>query len=341
MGTHARHLTPGLRYVNFPDTEFVAPKNGSLILLPVECGFKHHEVKFLRQIIEWQRQAQREFTLQRDNQETPEGKSKSVLPEATIGEARIVSQKNEFGHREFFVHLPVKIRLSPMETNPESVMGVHEHPSGYSYAILGLKNGQVKYGDIPIPQHVQPKPGTQYFSENYAFEVANAIVTIARQHNAYVGFEDTTWKKRPSLSRHRNRRLFTRPTKKLADALQYKLLRKGLLPIRAVRGVSPSRDCGQCGEELLKGDNGVGYDRLVRCPLCADENMQHLPQDNALYCTSCEHTWNEIESLFVCRHCTTRRLARYNTAIAAAVHTLNQLLEHYERSLEKRKEYAK
>lgn len=331
-GRHAsEHFTPhvgdNLYFVNFPETRFVPPKQTSMLLFPLECG-REYQDQVLRELIDRQREAQHLKFAQQNTSAEERLSLENCLPEAAIGSARIVSRQNDAGRREFYLHIPVPLPVPSQTILPDTVIGFHEHRDGYSYAVLTLEGKVLKVGDLNIPEHVLPKEGDRYYNDNYAFEVARAIVDLGVAHNAILGIEDTSWRKQTSLSYEQNRRAFTRPTRKITEIVSYKALLAGLLSPRDVRSVAPSRDCSRCGGRCEKSALHTIWH--VECPNCHGRQLLQDNADGLQDCLSCQHVWEgeeiEAESLFTCPTCAMSCPARYNCATVVAHRTMEQLV---------------
>lgn len=332
-----------LFYVNFPETPFTPPDNVAVMLFPLEYGFDHHDKSFLRKTIEAQRTAQQEAwsVLQ------AAGGTKSLaecLPAATIKTAKLICEWDRKGKPVFYVHVSVEPPLPSRQPQPVHVLGLSEHDAGYSFAVLELGGAIARdgdrqlIGDLVIPNHVDPARGAKPNTENYIYEVANAIVSLARRYNAFIGIEDTTWKKRrPELARERNHQVFRRASGRIATTVEYKAPLAGLLQAYIIEGVSPVRDCGICRSGLKSGTQRktTFYEWRVRCPTCAAEQ----PLDETVHkqsCTSCNTTWQpdehdaQWERMFACPICNAPAyLARQNTAIVVAQRTLVAIDKHH------------
>jgi hypothetical protein len=82
----------------------------------------------------------------------------SLAIEPVFTTAKIVTHPNAHGNPEFFVQITVKPPATQRRDPATSVIGIHEHRDGYSYAIIGLDgkplrgpDGEAQVGDIPIP----------------------------------------------------------------------------------------------------------------------------------------------------------------------------------------------
>jgi predicted RNA-binding Zn-ribbon protein involved in translation (DUF1610 family) len=351
------HVQPGLFYVNYPHTPFTPPKGTSMLLFPVECGEHYHEQEFLRRIIARQRTRQEEDFValhekQREEQaSTTEGAaaqqgSTKKLPDskeahfprnAPLGSARILSQRTEYGYYDFSVHMPVEDDAPPVVQQIHEVVGFHEHAYGYSYARIDVEGNVLQVGDVAIAPHALPKVGDASYSDNYAYETVKAMIALARpglndeppaDTGAIIGLEHAAWKKqRVSLSREHNRLQFTRPSRKIATILGYKALQAGLLPPHDTI-VSVSQ-CSACSARRDSSIRNI-HPKTEHCPTCGATNLQETePGSGELQCTRCECIWQEYEAWFVCPSCGHQQVARLNTAVVVAQHTLTSFARYY------------
>lgn len=313
----AERFTPkvktGLFYVNFPETPFVPPRGTSMLLLPLECGKSYHEQTFMIDMIHQQRILQHKLFKDAHRRKLISAKTENLLkkcklrfrvrtrrfgdvyvkyldrpkkpkassecfPESAIGSAKIISKETEEGFREFYLHTPI---IEPSPTQSSSIgriLGVHEHTSGYSYAIIDLSGKIIDVGNVFIPYHVRFEEGDKFYSNNYVFEVVKSIIdtglanTSAIPSSVLIGLEKTDYRKsNVHLSRTQNRRLFKQPSKKVANVLLYKSLLAGLPKTHMTWGVSPRR-CSACGRKRPSGIRNT-YPLTVCCPTCKSTNL--------------------------------------------------------------------
>jgi hypothetical protein len=198
-----------------------------------------------------------------------------------------------------------------------------------------LSGEVLETGDLAIEPSVLPHIGDTTYNPNYAYEVAIAIIDLAKKHNAYIGIEETSQFQQASTSRSLNRRFFGRPSKKVATIVRYKALQYGLLPPQMVWKIAPSRDCSQCGYRLGDRASGIRRAYYVECPTCA--TRQPLQKDDMLVhtCVQCRSMWRAheawIELEFVCTQCNAAPLlARMNAAIAVAFKTIHNIVDSYD-----------
>jgi hypothetical protein len=324
-----------LYYVNFPDTPFVAPENLSCLIFSVAYGREYHDENILRKILGQQREAQKQlFDAQADRD--AKRPLAECLPKAALRSAKLLSEVNPAGQVELYLHLPVQQPVAECSSPPNTVIGVHDHDDGYSYAVLSLTGDVLVYGDVLIPQHVLKLKRGYIYSDNYAFEAANAMVDLGVAHHAYLGFEQTLWKRQPSLSRAQNQRRFGRPRQKIFDILLYKAPLRGLLQPHLTYGVSPIRACACCGKRWRSGRSGVRRRRTIACYTCSSVELRSdASRPGRVQCLRCSQVWNIMEPVFTCPYCHTSVLARFNTAIVVAQQTLTQLVVHHERRQKK------
>jgi hypothetical protein len=262
-------------------------------------------------------------------------KLRKRVKRAPIGSARVVCRWTTDGQPEFYLHLPVPMFEVSPPPFPQTVLGIHEHDTGYSYAVISFTGELIETGDLAIESSVQPHIGDRTYNPNYANEVAIAIIRLAKQHNAYIGIEETSQFRQANISRTRNRRFFGRPSKRIAQIVRYKAVEHGVLPPRMVWRVAPSRDCSQCGFRLDEGTSGIRRVAYVVCPACAQRQPWQADDLSVQTCTACKNLWRAheawVEREFVCMHChAAPRLARINTAIVVALKTIHGTVEYYE-----------
>jgi predicted RNA-binding Zn-ribbon protein involved in translation (DUF1610 family) len=359
------NVKPGLFYVNYPHTPFVPPRGTSVLLFPVECGADYHEHEFLRRIIERQRERQEKGFIEQqqqqqekqreeqasttnDNQKPESEEQKRSRPKkvlaskdeyfprnAPLGSARLLSQRNEYGTYDFYVHIPVDDETPPITGDLSTVLGFHEHSQGYSYAQIDFKGNVLELGDLMIAAHALPKEGDTAYSENYVFETVKAMISLARpdrsssdQPAAIIGLEDASWKKqRVSLSREINRLQLSRPSRKIAKVLSYKAPQAGLP--RPLSQMVSLRECSNCG---VKPGTSVRkfYPRTTHCARCGCRRLHETePGSGELKCQRCKHIWQEHEPSFLCPACGHNQIARLNTAIIVARKTLTGFVNYY------------
>jgi hypothetical protein len=159
----------------------------------------------------------------------------------------------------------ISIELPPPQQLflPKRVMGIHERDGKWYYAVMELDGTVKETRELRIDRHVDPANGAKPNGDNYAFAVANAIVAKAWAWEAHIGIEDTLWKKaQPSLSRIKNRSVFSSPTKRIITETAAKSNREGMLPLREISNVSPVRDCANCHARQAETSGERSYQRV-------------------------------------------------------------------------------
>jgi hypothetical protein len=342
-----------LRYANYPLHKFTMPRTAAIELFPLEWGegsarkrFREKREPLLKALIEQQRQAQEarfqealvaeiaQGTLPEEAQRKAREASLEIEPIFTT--ARIVVAPDADGKQAFFVQMTVNMPAAERHPPATTVIGFHEHDAGYSYAVVGLdgrpvrdNDGNELVGDLTIPTHVDPLLGART-SDNYAFEIANALIRQAG--GACIGIEETGYKRvKSDLSRERNKAIFQRPSKRIIDIADYKARMAGIPAPLLIRNIAPSRDCSACLVRLPKGTDGIEIEYRTKCPDCSAECIV----EHSTYiteCPVCRHAWKplwselERQRWFACPECTApRRPARFNTAIVVAQETLRIL----------------
>jgi hypothetical protein len=328
-----------LYYVNFPETPFCPPKGTAVLLFPLSYGYEYHS-KIIHTIISHQRTAQRRLFAELNRDAEKPIPIEKCLPKALVNTAKILCDWDEHGKQIFTANITMEPPVSELPQMPIRVIGFHEHDSGYSYAILELDGTVCSVGDVRLAQHVDPSQGSEPNGDNYVYDCANKIVAKAALWEAFIGIEDTTYKKQqPSLSRQQNRKVFSRPSGRIIEATTEKARLKGMLDPRAIANIAPSRDCAQCRSRQPDTGSGVSNEYVVRCPLCK-QYQQYVKEDAPQRCATCGYEWPQDaldstkERLFSCTICRSpARLARHNTAIVVAQRTLIALVQHYENAL--------
>jgi hypothetical protein len=323
-GQHAeKKFHPNIRnlcFINYPGVPFVPPKSASIMVFPLECGRKQHDL--LRSVIE-----HREREQQR-------GK-KGNLP---ITFARIVCRPNKQGEPEFFVHLSVKQPLPERLPVPTRVLGFHEHEMGYRPAEAWYEGNVLKtrvLDNIVIPKHVNPYMGAKHPNPNYPFELARALLTAGMfdEHTPYfIGLEYTSWKrKKVSVDRLQNQRVFGRPSQQIANILSFKAIWAGSMQPHRTADVSPAYDCGNCGVRIQKGTKTIRRVWETSCPSC-DKRHEVQEKDDEQQCQRCNHQWFleaaeiTVEELFTCPQCGNSLPAEANRALVVVRRTVEHIL---------------
>jgi hypothetical protein len=200
-----KHFQPkvgeNLRFFSFPDKPFVPPKRTSVLMFSLKYGQDYHEQRFLDLAlarlranqsnaadalavertadVRQEEQYDVEVTTARDMSAQQATKKASRSPRALIGSARITCWWSEKGEPRFFAHLPIPLPVPTRTTIPMTVVGIHEHRDGYSYAVLSLDGAVLVVGDLEINPDVLPREEDTVYNPNYAAEVATAIVRLA------------------------------------------------------------------------------------------------------------------------------------------------------------------
>jgi hypothetical protein len=324
------HDYRNLYFVNFPETQFAPKPSKKLIVCALENGYKYHHLRFIRDILQAQYDAQEQAWLAQGGVSALTIEECLPPGDAPFSTAEITSRFNSAGYPEFYLHLPVPVTPLDSLGIPKAIIGLHEHEDGYSYAIQ-KRSGELILGDLVIPKWVDPYENVRS-SDNYVFETAVAIVKLGIEHRACIGIENSWWKKRtPSLDSGENRAAFARPSREIAGIVHYKAALNGLLTPHFAWGVAP-RGCGQCGYGQDKsipfpaGSQPIQQRQpLTTCPTCI---TQTLEQQKGVYrqrCTVCERSWPMTERIYSCKQCGTTRPRRYNTALIVLHHTIEQL----------------
>lgn len=319
-------------FVNFPRHEFVSSQDSPILFFPTEIG-DDYQGAILRDLV----QRQRGITIKCKNDCPAEQTGEHLptcAPEAVISTATIIAEQRSFGRTSWYVHLPVPQFAHPCKTRPNAIIGLHEHQGQYSFAVTDFDGTVIDIGEISIPDHVGPKTRKGQTSDNFAFEVAWAIIKQSRttQYVAYIGIEDTAWKREQvSIGADENREKFAFPRERIIEIVQYKAATEGLLvPIR-VRRIAPTRDCGHCGHRAEVG-SAIRLYAVKHCFYCWAFGIRHdltsevsMAGDVVQRCTTCSRTWKVKEPKYTCLRCGWEQHARYNAAIVAARRMLDQL----------------
>jgi hypothetical protein len=336
-----------LVFANMPHTPFAPSDQAGLELYPLTWGeqskrrrYLLKRLPFLKNIIAYQAAAQEEVYRKEQTAGNVDATlASSPPPTVPFASARLVLRYDEDKKPEFYIHLSVKVPVALQQAAPQRVIGIHEHAFGYSYAVVDLDGavcrddkGQELVGDIAIPPHVVPQQENVPYSDNYVFEVANAIVRQAS--SAFIGIEDTGWRSdAPSLSRKQNRRIFGHPSARVRAGVESKALLAGLPKPWTVRNVSLGRDCGACQQRAPKGMDNLEREQVTTCPACETQQTV-VSWTKQLTCGQCGHTWTptigavRTSLSFRCRYCDApRRPARINAAIVVAQETLRNITQ--------------
>jgi hypothetical protein len=333
-------------FVDYPYTPFIPPRKSSVIILKLESGWKRyrHEAdeqpfpeghlqaeRLLRSHIQTMEQAQQK------RYEDFNEKRKTYVPierclprKSSIGSAHIITRRNTKGKFEIYAHIPIPL-TTPIPQKPDVIMGIHEHPQGYFYAIVTADGATIEVGDIPIPQHVMPDNDDLWMSENYVYEVVWSMIKLAKQYNAYLAIEDSLWKKDTvSLDHTLNRVLHARPTKKIIETLSEKALSAGLLRPLLVSDVSPVA-CGKCGIKAQSHVQPITTSLEAYCPKCQAIRIAFVPGNpDRLHCTECDFSWRSRGAIFECLECNHRTPTRYSQAELTARLAFGQLVQYHQ-----------
>ena len=302
MEQPAANVEQNRYFVNHPEHQYTDLKQRPRLSFGLECGYDYQDQQFLRAAI---------------GQGADDDRSRPKL-----ADAKIVSKINAKGSREFYVHIPVKIPVLPLDLQPTAILAFHHH-QGYSYALTDLDGTSLEIGDLTIPPHVLRSNVYSPFSKNYVYEVVHAMLNLAyrcilKGIIPFIVIEDTLWKKQATLSRKRNQQVFSHPTREILDALKDKAVLQGYIKPLLVSGVSPGRRCGTCNHEHAEGQNATHKEALQVCPVCQSSTFKANESQRLIQCLSCNHDWQAEEILFKCDGCAIVVLARYNTAHATA-----------------------
>jgi len=240
-----------LVYANFPETPFVPLDRTPSMLLPLAWGehtqrkrFKEKRQPLFLRLIEQQRQRQRDFHASISTEDNPIPIAQCLPPEVPFKTARLVMQWSEQNKPVFFLHVSVAFPTSRPKQLPQTVIGFHEHETGYSFAEVHFDGTLIRAGDLTIPRHVDPACGAKR-SNNYQYEVVHAMLREAG--TAYIGIEDTRYRKdQVSLSRQNNRAVFGRPSGRIIETLETKGRQTNTLPPRAASKHAICSTTGMC-----------------------------------------------------------------------------------------------
>jgi hypothetical protein len=361
-GEVIKHFQPkvgeNLRFVSFPDKPYEPPKRTSVLMFSLKYGQDYHEQRFLEPALKRLRVTQAASvepadasqpaatgeekhhnlaaTATADTEEHQAGKKVSRKPNALTGSAQIVCWWSAKDGPRFYAHVPLPIPVPTRSTIPSTVLGIHEHRYGYSYAVLSL-DGEVRaIGDLEINPDVLPREDDTKYNPNHAPEVAIAIVRLAEKFRSYIGIEDKSYLREAGLSRVQNREVFSRPSKRIFKIVAYKAPLNEALPLmppRLIGDISAGRDCSQCRSRMQQGYKGVRRIVYVECPQCQAHQPLGTDDEVVQECQTCSMTWRAREAFveyeFVCEKCGVLPMpARYNTAIVVGQQTLVQLVNH-------------
>ncbi len=317
-------------FLNYPGKHMPQQEESSLLSFALEFGDEYHG-SILQELYERQKVAvvcKQECDFKKTGEHLP-----GCTPEAAITTATIVCKKNDRGHEEWYVHLPIPLPTLPCTVEPDVAIGVHEDRGRLYFAAVDLQGKVLDVGEVAVPPHVGPNSRKGKTSKNFSYEMALSIFKLSSDSDrtAIVGIEDTRWKRgQPDVDADQNRERFAFPRERIATIIDYKLARKGLLPPLKVRNVSPARDCGSCGQRLAQGGN-VKDRSLQHCPHCSTlgvtSQLEREAQEESerRVCSQCGRSWQVSERQFKCLQCGKQRYAPFNTAIVVAQRTLEFL----------------
>lgn len=296
-------LNPKMRqsffYVNFPQTPFAFPRRSSIVRFPIQCGQQAqnsvipHGEQVLNDVVARQKVAQ-EQKHQQKQRDDPSVTIEESLPDAPLGSAQIISQPDEQGHPAFFLLLPVPHPVPPLIAPGTNIIAFHEDGDSYSYAVLTPDGVVLEIGDVDPPLHVRRRNDREPYSDNYVHEMANALVTLAVQHQACIGFENTAYRKQATASRKANRQRLAHPTVKLASTLRYKALLSGLPAPHMTGGVPYHHACGQCGTNLDDHTTTMYMGATLACGSCRNPHPDAHVSLPVLVNTAGETIWMHV-----------------------------------------------
>jgi hypothetical protein len=175
----------------------------------------------------------------------------------------------------FEVHLSIGIKPTHFE-QPERVVGVHVDPlKGMMVTVLGLdgaQQAQFRLDERAIAEWTHNKNPDQQASlkpsqrttKEYQHRVANALVAICTYYQAQLGVENIAY--RHTTPGPDQRRVHEQDSSQTIVGLtKYKLAQVNLPGVIDVKGISPKRDCSQCGQRHAESQvEGITF----RCSAC-------------------------------------------------------------------------
>jgi hypothetical protein len=320
-------------FVNWPTECFKRPAKTSMQFFAVEMG-RDHQGRILRDFIDWRLRE-------------PDSKH-------TIAKVDLISERDTAGRVDWFAHLSVPVQTPPCDRPIQEMIGFHEYEGQYFFARIDLDGQVVAFGEITLPEAVTPNTADGMTNDNFAFETAVRMVRQSirqddaagseggvRTYGAFIGIEDTGWKRtRVDTDAATNRQHVSIPRERIIHLVTYKAAMEGMPPPRVVKGVAPSRDCGQCGYRI-EGDTGVHRRPVTHCFACAACHRAHTltavtdEEGNECWqCSTCGRIWQQQEPQYRCRRCGYQQHARYNAALVTVKRTLQQLVEGNEKEEE-------
>jgi hypothetical protein len=334
IGRERNETNEQRRFVNFPEYKFEQQEDSSLVFYAVEIGDKY-QGRILQEIQE--RQLRAPLECKKDCTFVTSGIHLSgCAPTAVITTATIKPESDTNRRVHWYAHLPVPIPTHPCLTNPKAVIGFHEQKGHYYFAVIDLLGKLIDVGELAVPEHVGEHTRRGRTSDNFAFEMAWAMLRQSRtdSYTAYIGIENTDWKRGTiALSANENREVFAFPRERIFEIVKYKAAQEGLLIPTKVRGVAPTRDCGHCGHRM-DHTNTIRLRPVQRCFSCQALDRSHSlePVVNAITgnkqfsCRGCHRIWEAKEPQFKCTHCRTQQHSQYNAAITVARRALDRLV---------------
>jgi hypothetical protein len=305
-----------------------------LVFYAVEIGDKYHG-RILQEILERQLRATKkckeDCTFVTSSIHLP-----GCAPEAVITTATIKSESDTNRRVQWYAHLPDPIPTHPCLTNPKAVIVFHEQKGHYYFAVIDLLGRLIDVGELAVPEHVGEHTRHGRTSDNFAFEMAWAMLRQSRtdSYTAYIGIEDTDWKRGTiALSANENREVFAFPRGRIFEIVKYKAAQEGLLIPTKVRGVAPTRDCGHCGHRM-EHTNTIRLRPVQHCFSCRTLDRSHslepvvdaITGSKQFSCRGCHRIWEAKEPQFKCTHCRTQQHSQYNAAITVARRALDRLV---------------
>ncbi|KAB8142896.1 hypothetical protein F8S13_11625 [Chloroflexia bacterium SDU3-3] len=329
-GSQAEQQEEGVvqEFLNYPGHAFSRDRVPEMLFFPAEYGHGY-QAQILRGVRERQRHApiicQRGCTAAETGQHLP-----GCAPAAALATATLTSDVDAFGRALWFAHLPVEIPTPACAEQPNAIMGVHEDGGQLWFAVIDLHGAVLDVGELVPPAHVGPETAHGQASENFAYEMAWKILRQSHTdaYTAWIALEETGWKRdRVDINAAANRGRFAFPREKIASIVRYNAASEGMLPPTSMRGISPTSDCGHCGQRMEQGE--VRYRAVYECPRCAaldvPNTLRRSDGEDAYRCTSCGSVWSEKIPQFKCLRCGAQQYARYNTALAVARRALERL----------------
>lgn len=313
-------------FVNWPTVRFNRPANTSMQFFAVEMGEKY-QARILREFIDWRLRE-------------PESNR-------TIARVDVLSERDASGRVAWFTHVAVPVQAPACDLPIRKIIGFHEYEGRQYFAVIDLDGHLVELGEVMLPETIKPKTDAGMTNDNFAFETAVRMVrqSIRREeragdnedaetYGAFIGIEDTSWKRdQIDTDPIRNRQNVSTPRESIIHIATYKAAMERLPPPRVVKGVAPSRDCGQCGYRI-EGNTGIKDRTVTRCFVCEASNRTYELKDctdeaGTVYkhCSTCDRVWQEKEPQYRCCQCGYQQHARYNAALATAKRTLQKLVE--------------